>query len=165
MSQTSELLDVFSSHPCYLWNYYLGSYLLRTSPFPSPPLLPVLPLDPLFLLFFFQSLSRDHPLQAFYHLPKIFHFSHQHRHLCTPLSREHTNALPHLGPEVGAPRAVKLYPAATVSADQMPVGYSFPPCCHDRVDQSSRLSVVFHLVFPLGKCPKVSFLKSSISFL
>ena len=52
VSQASELLDVFSSHPCYLWNCYLVSSLLRTSTFPSPPLLPVLPLDPLFLLFF-----------------------------------------------------------------------------------------------------------------
>ena len=131
--------------------------LVRTSPFPSPQLLPVLPLDPLFLLFFFQSLSRDHPLQAFHHLPKIFHFSHQPHHLCTPLACEHTSVLPHLGPGNGASRAVKLYPAATVSADQMPAGYIFPPCCHDRVDQSSRSSVVFFTwYFPWGnflKCP------------
>ena len=124
---------------------------------PSPPLLPVLSLDPLFLSsFFFQSLSRDHPLQAFHHLPKIFHFSHQPRHLCTPLAREHTSAPPHLGPGDGAPRAVELYPAATVSADQMPVG--FPPCCHDRVDQSSCLSVVLVTwYFPWGNVLKFPF--------
>ena len=113
-------------------------------------------LIPCFSSFFFQSLSRDHPLQAFHHLPKIFHFSHQPRHLCTPLAREHTSALPHRGPRDGAPRAVKLYPAATVSADQMPVGYSFPPCCHDRVDQSSRLSVVLKK-FPCGNVLKFPF--------
>ena len=89
-------------------------------------------------------------------LPKIFHFSHQPRRLCTPLASEHTSALPRLGPGDGAPRAVKLYPDATVSADQMPAGFSFPPCCLDRVDQSSRSSVVlkrlfFHLVFPMGE--------------
>ena len=134
------------------------SSLLRSSPFPSHPLLPVMPIDPLFLLFFFQSLSRDHPLQAFHHLPKIFHFSHQHRHLCTPLAREHTSALPHLGPGDGAPRAVKLYPAATVSADQMPAW------CHDRVDQSSRSSVVlkktgffFTWYFPWGNVLRFPF--------
>ena len=52
INETIVKVDVFSSHPCYLWNCYLVSSLLRTSPFPSPPLLPVLPLDPLFLLFF-----------------------------------------------------------------------------------------------------------------
>ena len=75
-----------------------------------------------------QSLSRDHPLQAFHHLPRIFHVSHQHRHLCTPLAREHTSALPHLGPGDGAPRAVKMYPAATVSADQMPAWQTTLQC-------------------------------------
>ena len=102
-------------------------------------------------------LSRDHPLQAFHHLPKIFHFSHQPRHLCTPLAREHTSALPHLGPGDGAPRAVKLYPAAAVSADQMPAW------CHDRVDQSSRSSVVlkksvfFTWYFPWGNVLRFPF--------
>ena len=36
----------------------------------SPPFLPVLPLDPRFSDFLFQSLSRDHPLQALHHLSR-----------------------------------------------------------------------------------------------
>ena len=58
-----------------------------------------------------------------------------------------------------------MYPTATVATDQMPVGHmflghSFPSLRH-RFDQSSCSCValkraVFNLVFPLGKCPKVS---------
>ena len=111
---------------------------------------------------FFKSLSRDHPLQAFHHLPKVFHFSHQPRHLRTSLALGHSVPL-HLGPGDGAPRGVELYPTATVATDQMHVGHmflghSFPNRRH-RFDQSSCSCVAlkrlfFHLVSPLGKCPK-----------
>ena len=99
-------------------------------------------LIPCFSSFFLQSLPRDHPLQAFHHLPRIFHFSNQPRHLCTPLAREDTSALPHLGPGDGAPDLSNCIQLLQFSQTRcMLASYSFPPCCHDRVDQSSRSSV------------------------
>ena len=55
------------------------------------PLLTVLPLDPCFFSFLFQSLSCDYPLHAFHHLPKILYFSNKTRHRPTPLTRESTS--------------------------------------------------------------------------
>ena len=91
-------------------------------------------------LFLFQSLSRDHPLQAFHHLPKVFYFSHQPLLIRTSLALEHSAPL-HLGPGDGAPRGVELYHSATVATYQIPVGHmclghSFPSRRH-RFDQSS----------------------------
>ena len=100
---------------------------------------------PCFSTCFFQSLSCDHPLQAFHHLPKVFHFSNQPRHLRTSLALEHSAPL-HLRPGDGAPRGVELYPTDTVATDQMPVGHSFPSRCH-RFDQPSCSCVVLTNTF------------------
>ena len=121
---------------------------------------------PCFSTCLFQSLSSHHPLQASHHIPKVFHFSHQPRHLRTSLALEHSAPL-HLGPGDGARRGVELNPTATVATNQMPVGHSFLghsfPSRRHRFDQPSCLCVVlkntfFYLIFPLGKCPTISFL-------
>ena len=166
MNELRELTfrDIFSSLHFLLWNCYIVSSLLRTSQFIRffQRRLLISRLSTCF----FQSLSRDHPLQAFHHLPKVFHFSHQPRHLRTSLALEHSAPLL-LGPGDGAPRCVELYPTATVATYQMPVGHrflghSFPSRRH-RFGQPSCSCVVlkkpsfFHLIFTLGKCPKVSF--------